>query len=70
MFKSFLARWRESRVIRKFRRDRAAMLSLCVIGAYTLIFLWTLTVNLDDRYVNNPKNAAKLSWLQEFTKAS
>lgn len=67
MLKTAFDRWRQSRAFKKFRRDRAAMISLFVIGVYTLIFLWTLTVNLDDRYVNDPKNQAKLSWLQQYT---
>jgi len=64
---SVLAKWRESRAVRKFMRDKAAIASLVVIGAYTLIFLWTVFTNLDADHVNS-KKPQELSWLQQYTK--
>lgn len=68
MLKTFFSRLGESRAIRKFRRDRTAMISLSIIGVYALIFLWTVITPLHVDHVNLLENKApeKMSWLQKY----
>lgn len=68
MWKSFQTWWKESRVVKKFSRDRTAMASLVVIGLYSLVFLWTMVTNLDVDHVNkmSVENPKSVGWLQSY----
>lgn len=59
------SRWQDSRVLRKFRRDRMALVSLAIISLYTLVFVWTIIVNVNDEHVNLMKPSSR-SWLQKY----
>ncbi|TNE51317.1 MAG: ABC transporter permease [Deltaproteobacteria bacterium] len=68
MWKSFKTWWKESRVVKKFSRDRTAMASLVVIGLYALVFLWTMVTNLDVDHVNklSVEKPNSVGWLQSY----